>query len=83
MVVFNAEKSFLEWILGSLLFRLGLVWTFFNIKDNWEVYRTYPSVVTQVGLKTVYLNGVHPAKISLKVPSIYFLFFESMIQGSN
>ena len=36
-------------------FRLGLIWTFFNIKDNWTVYRTYPSVVTQVGQNSTYI----------------------------
>ena len=40
--------------LSRGLFRLGLVWTFITIKDNWEVYRTFPSVVTQVGLKNLY-----------------------------
>ena len=42
-------------IIECWCFRLGLIWTFFNIKDNWTVYRTYPSVVTQVGQNSTFI----------------------------
>ena len=33
--------------------RIGIIWTYLNIKENWEVYRSYPSFVAQLRLKNV------------------------------
>ena len=34
-------------------FRIGIIWTYLNIKKNWDVYREYPSVVTQLSLNRI------------------------------
>ena len=45
--VISMEKA----VKGTeILFSIGIIWTYVNIKKNWDHYRSYPSVVTQSSL---------------------------------
>ena len=54
MTSINTTKvCWITWKDSEIILRIGIIWTYVNIKKNWDHYRSYPSVVTQSRLQVI------------------------------